>query len=285
MKTLLISTDFSANAKHATEYGYNLAMQIKANIVLANAVNLPAEMPQAGMVTWPMEEDAVLINESKEELKKLKADLESEHIEQGYKPNISYINQTGVVADVVNEVVSDRGIDLIIMGTHGNNGLNEFLLGNHSRSMIDHTSKPLLLIPHTAQIGKIKKIAFATDFTHPEADLQSIYNLVPFAKALNADILITHVYDEKYQSFDFQKWLKQFLIDLSNKADYPHIYYRIIKNSSTDKGLGWLCEHGQVDMMAMVHRHHGFFDNLIKGSHTKRMADKISIPLLVIPSN
>jgi len=33
MKTFLVATDFSANARHAAEYGYNLAKQIKANII------------------------------------------------------------------------------------------------------------------------------------------------------------------------------------------------------------------------------------------------------------
>ena len=74
MKTLLIPTDFSANAKHAVEYGYNLAKQIKANVMLCNAVIVPAEMPQAGFVIWPMEEYDVLMDDSADELKKLKDD-------------------------------------------------------------------------------------------------------------------------------------------------------------------------------------------------------------------
>ncbi len=70
MKTVLISTDFSNIATHAAEYGYNLAKQIKADVILCNAVIVPAEIPQAGVVVWPMEEYSVLMEESAGELQK-----------------------------------------------------------------------------------------------------------------------------------------------------------------------------------------------------------------------
>jgi len=149
--------------------------------------------------------------------------------------------------------------------------------------MIDSLTVPLLLVPATASNVPIKKIAFATDFKHPEKDLESFNDLIPMAKLLDADVLLTHVYDEKNQSPEFHKWVKQFLGELSNKANYPNIYYRLVKNSQTENGLNWLCEHGWIDLLAMVHRKHNFFGNLLNGSHTQKMADHITIPLLVFP--
>jgi nucleotide-binding universal stress UspA family protein len=285
MKTLLISTDFSTIATHAAEYGYNLAKKIKADVILCNAVTVPAEVPQAGVVVWPMEEYNVLMEESDKELKSLKSHLENTEPEGYFRPMIKIINETGVLTDIVNVIVADHNVDLLIMGTHGASGFSHFLLEDHSRKMIDGAIKLLLLIPPTAKITQIKKIAFATDFKQPEEDLKAIYNLIPLARLLNAEILLTHVYNEKQHTPEFQEWLKRFLFDISNKADYPHIYYRMIKNSNTESGLDWLCMHGQVDMLAMVHRQHNFFDNLLRGSHTKKMANQIPVPLMVIPEN
>jgi len=114
--------------------------------------------------------------------------------------------------------------------------------------------------------------------------LDHIYALVPLARAFNAEILLTHVYDEADTDQIFQKQIKPFLAELADKANYPHIYYRIVKNNKTEAGLNWLCLHGQVDMLAMVHRPHNFFDGLINGSHTKKMASQINVPLLVYPA-
>ncbi|MGZ3821065.1 MAG: universal stress protein, partial [Mucilaginibacter sp.] len=247
------------------------------------AIIVPAEVPQTGMVAWPMEEYDIMANDSADELKHLQGKLETEDFAGSFKPTISYVNEPGTVVDVVNNVVEGKKIDMIVMGTHGSSGLSNFLLGNHSRSMIDGANVPLLLVPPVAKMGAIKKIAFATDFKQREDDLESIYALIPLAKTLGADILITHVYNDKFQTPDFQQWLKQFLVEISNKANYPHIYYRIIKHDNTETGLGWLCGHGQIDMLAMFHRQHNFFDNILKGSHTKRMAGNTPVPLLVIP--
>jgi|SRR6185503_14064658 len=284
MKTLLIPTDFSATSKHAAEYGYKLAKQIKANVVLCNSVIVPAEIPQAGLVVWPIEEYDTLIENSTDELKKLKSSLTKDS--EGFTPAISYVNNAGIVTDVVSDICATMNIDLIVMGTHGSTGLTSFFLGNHSRSMIKYATRALLLVPPTTLFKPVKKIAFATDFNHPEDDLKSIYRLIPIAKLLNAEILVTHIYNENQQNVHFKKWLDEFLTDLSNKADYPHIYYRLVKNTNAENGLDWLCAHGQVDILAMVHRRHNFLYNLVNGSHTQKMARHISIPLLVMrPEN
>ena len=284
MKTLLIPTDFSATSKHAAEYGYKLAKQIKASVVLCNSVILPAEIPQAGLVVWPLEEYDVLIEGSTDELKKLKSSLTKNS--EGFKPTVTYINTAGILTDVVSDICATMNIDLIVMGTHGSTGLTSFFLGNHSRNMIEYATCALLLVPPTAVLKPVKKIAFATDFTYPEDDLKSIYQLIPIAKLLNAEILVTHIYNEKQQNAHFKHWLNEFLSELSNKANYAHIYYRLVKDTNTENGLDWLCSHGQVDILAMVHRRHNFLYNFINGNHTQKMARHISIPLLVMrPEN
>ena len=281
MKTILIPTDFSANAGHAAVYGYNLAKQLSYNVILCNAVTVPAETPQAGLVAWPMEEYDILMNGSTDDLNELKNKLIEKNKDEEFKPDIKCISDVGYVAEVVNEIVASQKIDLVVMGAHGSNGLNQFLLGNHAKGMIDAVAKPLLLVPNTAVVTPIKKIAFATDFNKIEADLKFIYELIPLAKTLNAEILITHVYSDKDDHAKYEKAMARFITELSNKADYPNIYYRIVTNDSAEAGLDWVCEHGQIDILAMVHRPHNFFDNLLKGSHTKRMSNRIGVPLLV----
>jgi nucleotide-binding universal stress UspA family protein len=281
MKKILFPTDFSANATHAAEYGYQLAKQIKANIILCNAVILPAEIPQAGLVTWPVEEDELLIADSDSELKRLKAHLQQHDRTSHFRPTITFANGEGTVVDVVHHIVNTEKIDLVVIGTHESDGLSTFLLGNHCRNLIDSNLKKLLLVPFSARLKSVKKIAYAIDLENAGQALNDVYELIPLAKELSAEILITHISHEKDTTPEFEMWMKNFLTDISNKADYPNIYYRIVHSDNPEKGLAWLCEHGEVDILAMHHRQHGFFDALFNGSHTKKMADKLSIPLLV----
>jgi nucleotide-binding universal stress UspA family protein len=278
MKKFLFPTDFSANAKHALNYGYSLAKQVKANMIICNAIIEPAEIPQSGLVSWPMEESDLLQADSNRELKLLKEQMESKGETISFNPSITCISEAGTVTDMINRVGRQNDVALVIIGTHGSSGLSTLLLGDHSRAIIDEINKPLLLVPPAAKVKPVKKIAFATDFTNMIKDLECIQTLITLARPLNAEILITNIFDNDEH---IAGW---FMNELSNKANYPHIYYREVKAYRPVSGLDWLCEHGDIDMLAMVHRSHNFIDSLFRGSQTQKMANHIVIPLLVFPA-
>ena len=285
MKTILITTDFSEGATHAANYGYQLAQQLKANIVLGNAVTVPAEMPQAGLSVWPMHSYESLLQASIDDSHQLKSDLESFSVVADFRPLISCVNEEGTIQEVVESITTTQKIDLIVMGTHGSRGLNSFLLGNHTRSMIDEAKQPILFIPPAAKIKKVKKIAFAADFKHPKEDLVSFYSVLSLARLLDAEIVLTHIYNEKHNTPEYHNWAKQSLIELRESSNYDAITYKFLQDDETESGLTLLCEQENVGLLAMVHRPHNFFDTLINGSKTQKMAEHISIPLLVLPVN
>ena len=278
MKKYLFPTDFSDNAKHALEYGYSLAKQVKANVIICNAITEPAEVTQAGFVGWPMEESERMLLDSKHELKLLKKHLEDKEQTISFNPTVTYENQAGTVVDMVNQLAKQHDIGLVIIGVHSNGSFSTFLLGNHSHELIDEVNRPVLLIPPTAKIKPVKKIAFATDFQDPAYDLDCIMNLITLARPLNAEILVTNIFNDDEHNHEF------FMKELTARANYPLLYYRMVKACTPEAGLDWLCEHGQIDILAMVHRDHDFIDSLFRGSLTQKMANHIPIPLLVFPA-
>ncbi len=285
MKTFLVSTDFSSGADHAVDYSYSLARQMQASLILCNAVVVPAEVPMASAMVWPMDECGTLLDCSNEELKKVKTRLEKNtHDAGGEGPAIRCVNEIGTMQSVVNALAKSEKADLVIIGAHGSKGLDQFILGNHCRIMIDATSRPLLMISPEVSFKKIKKIAFGTDFKNPSRDLQVLYKLIAFARPLDAEILLTHVCSSAAHTPEFESKIEQFMTELADTADYAQIYYRIVRNDHVRTGLEWLCKHGQVDILAMVHRTHSFFDNLLNGSTTQKMAGHLSVPLLVFPA-
>lgn len=274
-------TDFSANATHAAEYGYYLAKQMMADIILCNAITIPAEVPQAGVIVWPMEEIDMLQKDSDEELKKLYDHLIKHKKAEGFHPAVTMVNECGTLPDVVNNIINTQYADLVVMANHHSDGLSTLLLGNHTSKMINCATQPLLLVPGEVKFTPIKTIAFAIDLENAESDLEEVYKLIPLAKRLNAGILITHIHDEKYQTAALKKHMGDLLTELSSNANYAKISYRVVTSGNIEKGLTWLCEHAQIDMLAMHHRQHGFFDWITNSSHTQKMAGHLSIPLLV----
>lgn len=282
MKTLLLLTDFSTGGNHAAEYGYNLAKALNADVILCNAVTIPAQLSEVGDIDWPLSGYDGVIDDSDEELKKLKKHFEHTDRSPGFHPQISTVNQTGRLADVVENMMNICSADMVVMGTH-RKGIAHFLLDNNCRNMINATTCPLLLIPPHTVFRDFGKIAFATNLEYPQQDFEDICRLIRIARLFGSDILLTHIHPVHSQNVDHQYIVDELLAGIFNKANYPNIFYRSIENAHTGTGLNLFCEDQQIGLLVMVHRPHDFLDIILKGSHTQKMAANIAIPLLVLP--
>jgi len=276
MKPLLLLTDFSESGNHAVEYGYHLAKLLKANVTLCNAVDLA----ESANMLWPAEAYDSIVSDSGELLEKLKKHLERTDHTAGFHPQISCENKAGRLIDVVDALRENEDFYMVVIGAH-RKGFARFLLENHSKSMIDTLTCPLLIVPREAVLGDIKKIAFATDFTDHKRDLDRIYNLIPMAERLAAKILLVHVQETEIKHI--KKAEEALLTEISNKANYPHIFYACIENGDAEEGLCHLCASQQVDMLVMLHRSRDFFETVFNRSHTHKVAAKVTVPLMVVP--
>jgi nucleotide-binding universal stress UspA family protein len=281
MKTILVPTDFSQAAENAAYYALKLAQNIKAHIKLCNAFKVAMETPVAAQVVWPMEDYDELKTDINGELKILADRLERQSQADGesFKPRIDYTCEVGTVTDVVRNIVDEEDIGMIVMGMSGAGFFSRLFLGSTSRDMIDKVECPVLLVPLGTTFKPVTKIGFATDLN--SGDIDVIHSLAGLAKYMNAEILVAHIADEKFTSEAHQHKIDRFLTDVTCKANYSKIYYRSIKSMDVEHGLDWLAEHGQLDMLVMVHHWHHFFNRLIAGSHTKKIAGHIHLPLLV----
>lgn len=287
MKTILVLTDFSSAANNAACYALQLAKIMKANIKLCHAFKVAAEEPVAAHVIWPLENYNSVKSETEQELRFFAEQLlwknESATNSSDFKPLITYTAEVGSITEIARNLVNEEKLPLVVMGTTGTSGLTHFIMGSNCRDMIEKGDFPLLLIPAGYKLGTIRKIAFATDLT--PGDINVIHSLSEIASVFNAEILISHITNEKFDNSEHQHKIDLFLNDVTCKVNYHKIYYRPIKDRNVNSGLEWLTEHGQLDMLAVVHRQHNLFPWMPKKSHTQKLAKQIELPLLVFPDD
>lgn len=285
MKTILVPTDFSEPAANAARYGLFLAQYLQADLQLTHAFKVPAEVRAAAQSAWPLNNYEHVKSDCDAELDNLRRQLELETLATAAPPNfISRISGTaelGEVSTMVRNLAAHYHAPLVVMGMSGASQLQQLLLGSNTRELIDKATFPVLLVPRVPVPRQLRKIAFATDLN--KGDIELLHSLASLARPFNAEILIAHVTDAKYDTTAQRHLVEEFLSEVTAKANYGQIYYRHIKSMDVDHGLDWLTEHGMIDLLAMVHRPHLFFEQLIKGSHTQRLARHIRIPLLVFP--
>jgi nucleotide-binding universal stress UspA family protein len=285
MKTILVLTDFTVRANHAAYYALRLAQKIEANILLCNVFYVAAR-EETQHVTWPADEFRVTEMNSKYDLRTLAIRMNKQldnNMEFGtFRPQIRYCAKAGHVAEVMNDIVYHNEIVLTVVGMHNSVGLNTFLLGNHTREIIEKADCPVLVIPYQAPYSDLKKIAFATDLS--EGGIDVLQCVVGLAKYTSAEITITHIANEKTSYLEEKVFLKHFYSLAAAKVSYPHIFYTAINNKSVTGGLDWFTGHNDVDMLVMVHRKRNFFERLIDNSVSQKMADHSAVPLLVFPA-
>ncbi len=280
MKTILVPTDFSLPAENAARYAMHLAQITGAGIKLFNAVLIPAAAPMASQVAWPLYDFDEACNCSSKEMIELIERLKATEMEGTYNRPVDCEVTTGMAGEMLaTTAVKDRAC-MVVMGMSGAGSIEHFFLGSTSQYMIANSRVPLLLIPKNYKFKKIERIAIATDLNKKETDL--IQSVASLARYFNADVLLCHVTDDKYEE-EHEQEIHAFLREVSNTVNYDKIYYRHIKSMDVDHGLEWLAEHGMIDMVCVVHRKHGFWANLFGRSHTKHLAEHIDMPLLVFP--
>lgn len=285
MKTIAVLTDFSARAEHAGRYALHLAKKLKANVLLYNAFLVPSDTPMAGNVAWPMVDYDEIKKDTEKSLKslakKFETELKKNHFPGTFLPAISYQCDEGAVANNLAGIEENRDVVLFVMATHGADELSAFMFGNNCKQVIDASETPVLIVPDTTDIKDVEKVVFATDVTY--SDVEYIKVLSEFAKKFSAEIIITNVNPDNPLDSARDAAVRLFMNDVEQDVKYDRISYKSISNNSVKKGLEWLVENTKFDMLVMVHRKSTFFELIFKSSITKRLADRVDIPLLVYP--
>jgi nucleotide-binding universal stress UspA family protein len=283
MKKILLPTDFSEPAENAAKFALALAQVTDAQLLLCHAFTLPVQAPMAAQVSISVIDYDTVLQQTNEQLSNLAAKL-TEEASKGWLADsrtIQWAADGGPFIDVVNGLVEKEQATMVVMGMSGAGAVSQFFMGSCSREMTNHANVPVLLIPTAANFIGINKIAYATDLS--VGDIDVIQSLASFARYFNAEILVAHVSDTHEDDAKQQAKIADFLNEITCKVNYPRIYFRAIKQMDVDEGLDWLTEHGQIDMLVMVHQRTSVIDELFNRSHTQKMARRIDIPLLVYP--
>lgn len=207
---------------------------------------------------------------------KFKKEVDSFSV-NAFHPTIKCKSQMGNLSRHLAPLLADKEIFLLVMADH-DKSLATLLLDNNMQEIIETIALPILIIPQDQAFKQITKIAFATDLRN--SDIEVLASLVVLARPFQAEIMLAHICADP-SAENVKADIDRFLNEVSNKIDYPHIYYRDIQRDHVKKGLQLLTEEVEVDLLVMVHRDKGFFTQLFNTSNTEKIAAEIQLPLLV----
>jgi len=181
-KNILFLTDFTEASQAALAYAMGFARHFGAQLYPAHACN-PIILTETAAPD--------ILDEVEENSRRRLIALAKENNVTG-----TPLFAVGSVAEAVPGWITEHGIDLIVMGTHGRRGLKHFLMGSVAEAIFRAATCPVLTVgPHVTlrpyHDFKVEKVLFPTDLgTHAEFATQYALSV---AQENHAQITFMHV--------------------------------------------------------------------------------------------
>lgn len=195
LRNILCATDFSEVSRKALLYATSIAHSHRAKLTISHV--LPADTPMPIPVeALPSSLDREWVD-AKSNLKILADDPQLAGLEH------EVILERGPIQEVVSNLIRQKNIDLLVLGTRGRSGLNKFLLGSLAEGLFRVSSCPVLTVGGQApkvdeSVPKIQTILFPTDFG--SQSLAALPYALSIVKADTRQLTLLHVVTPNHAS-------------------------------------------------------------------------------------
>lgn len=168
MQRILVPCDFSAPAMEAYKFALEIATASDGEVFILKAIDLPI-MLAGGFDVQPYTFDPSILKDLEEEAKKRFSEMKAKY-NAGRTPTSFHVS-IGSVTPTVREFIEEKKIDLVVMGTHGSTGLNEFFFGSNTEKVVRVSPVPVLSVRKATSVSSIKKILLPSTLDINQAEL------------------------------------------------------------------------------------------------------------------
>lgn len=194
VQRILFATDFSNCAKQAMEHALYLASKASAELHMLHAIVLHEDDPHNAAAHLT---DLADVQRQLEKLatEEMKAELGTRKPKE---VRVTMAQERGISASqVILDYANGNAIDLIVMGTHGRQGLGHFFLGSVAEKVVRLAHCPVLTIREREEpiaIEQVERILLPIDFSeHSKVALRHGREI---AAAYGARLQLLHVVEK-----------------------------------------------------------------------------------------
>lgn len=142
-KHILVAIDFSEPALNALDHAIALAQKLHCHLTLLHVIELAVYSPTAlpGSAAPNDEGGESVLGAGRERLRKLKQKTAGQGL------SVETLVRMGRAQSDISDTARAIGADLIVIGTHGHNGLRPSLLGGTAERVLRQARCPVLAVP------------------------------------------------------------------------------------------------------------------------------------------
>lgn len=271
MKEIIVAIDFSKGSLHALRFAINISNLVGANI-------------QMLYVFKPNYSESIFKNIEKDATKEIKQHFEiivNKYQKMMKKGKLSFKIRTGkVYKEIINQAKYSDAY-MIILGTHGVSGFEEFWIGSNAYKIVSSAPCPVITIRYGLHYPKkITKIVMPID------DSRDTRQKVPFvgnlAKLLHAEIYILVIYKTKIK--EVQKEVEKYAEQAGQFLEKSNIKYYIEKQK-TDNVANATIDYATkigAELIACMTEQEITASNICLGTFAQQLVNHSKIPVISI---
>jgi nucleotide-binding universal stress UspA family protein len=228
--------------------------------------------------------------------KKLNAQLTALHIHENNKTagelrqtlhaenagvDFHYLHREGAVYKEIIATSKESDTELIVMGTHGVSGFEEFWMGSNAYKVVNSSTCPVLTMREDAGINQFKSIVLPIDTSFESR--QKVPYAIKLAEVFGATVHLLGVSTDNNKEAEYK--VNAYLRQTIDKLNEHHI------NSTHEKRLGGnitnqtirFAQEKDADLIVIMTEQELQIGSFFLGKYAQQMVNHSNIPVLSIP--
>ena len=269
MKSIIVPIDFSEQSEIALKVAARLAKKNKSELVVLHMLELSTGI-MSNTEYIPQVHIVHLMKITEERFEKF---LDKPYLKE---LNITPVIKHYKVFSEVHEVAEKHGAELIVMGSHGTDGLQELFIGSNTERVVRSSEVPVLVVKGDIEDFKAERFVFACDFK--EESIPAVKKAVDFSELLGAELKLVYINtpaDAFLSTEDANKRISKFL-NIARLALDVDIY----NDYSVEKGVLNYAESNLADLIGIPTHGRQGLSHFFMGSIGEDIANHSKIPVV-----
>ena len=271
MQSIVVAVDFSNTSIHAIEYSIPLSNKLKSDIIL---VWVDKISPTESLYPDTSSENR---NEAKKRFDEILVNF-SRRMGKGLK--MEYKLRKGKIYHEVDMVAKNTGAGLIITGSHGISGFEEYWIGSNAFKIVTYANCPVITVRPDFNIRKsIQRILVPID-NSPET-IQKLPHVARLAKLFKSEVHVVGTHSSHLSSIQHlaEKYVQQATSYLFSHG--LHCIEDNIVSTDITKAVLHYAEDVKADLISIMTEQETPA-NILLGPHAQQLINQSMIPVLSI---
>jgi len=271
MQAIVVAIDFSNISLHALEYTIPIANKFKANILM---VWVDKISPTESLYPDTSNQNRL------EAIKRFDEIIKQYNKRMGKGLKLEYKLKRGKIYREIDQLAKQEGAGLIIAGTHGISGFEEYWIGSNAYKIVTYSTSPVIVIRHDYEIRKgISRILAPID-SSPET-IQKLPYIVTLARLFKSEVHVLATHSSHLTSI--QRLAEKYVQQASTYLFANEVHFvedSIVSNDLTKATLQYATDVG-VDLVSIMTEQETP-SNALLGLRAQQMISQSPMPVLCI---